>query len=405
MKEQQQGALSVYRILDLTDHKGSYCTKLLADLGADVIKVEGTEGDPTRRFPPFVDDEPHVEKSLYFHYRNANKRGITLNLETSDGKTIFKKLVKTADVLVESYPPGYMKKLALGYPLLKEINPGLVMASITEFGQTGPYKNRKGSDIVHFANSGGMIISGFPDKAPCNAPGPAAYDSSSTIAAISILVALYSRGSTGQGQYIDNSVQESAMIGLYPWIVPVYSYGITDDGAPEPVTRNGGAIYPVLSCKDGYVRVIGIFTPRQWETLVKILGNPEVLLLPEWQDWIYRAVNADALRALLQEFTQDYTMTELVEMGHKEGVPICPVATVADFINSPHTRAREFFVEVNHPETGKALYPGLPYKFTETPGGIRRPAPCLGQHNEEVYCREIGLTKQDLAALVRAGVL
>jgi len=391
--------------LDLADNKGAYCTKLLADLGADVIKIERPEGDPTRRIPPFVDDIPHIEKSLYFLYRNANKRGITLNLETSDGKAIFNKLVETADALVETYPPGYMASLGLDYPALKEINPGLILASITEFGQTGPYKDRKGSDIVDFALSGCMIVSGFPEKAPCNAPGPHAYDAASSIAAIAILAALYSRAVTGQGQYIDTSVQEGAIVGLYPWTVPYHSYTITDEGPAVPATRTGGVIYPVLPCKDGYVRVLGLIAPRQWKALIEMLGNPEVLLLPEWQDFMHRAGNADALRAILLEFTMKYTMAELVEAGARGGVPICPVATVADFINSPHTQARRFFVEVDHPETGKALYPGSPYKFTETPCSIRRPAPYLGQHNDEIYCQELGFSKQGLSALRRAGVL
>lgn len=405
MTEQQEGALSVYRILDLADNKGAYCTKLLADLGADVIKIERPEGDTTRSIPPFVDDVPHIEKSLYFLYRNANKRGITLNLETPDGKAIFKKLVEAADALVETYPPGYMASLGLDYPALKEINPALVMASITEFGQTGPHKDRKGSDLVDFAMSGCMIVSGFTGKAPCNAPGPHAYDAASVIAAITILIALYSRATTGQGQYIDTSVRESAIVGLYPWTVPYYSYAITEGGPPPPPGgRTGAALYPVYPCKDGRVRVVAL-TPRQWRALARVVGDPEVLLMPEWQDLGYRMAYADNLYALMVEFTMKYTMAELSEAGSREGIPICPLGTVADFVNSPHTQARGFLAEVDHPETGKFLYPGPPYKLTETPRTIRRPAPCLGQHNEELYCQELGFSKKDLAALRRAEVL
>ncbi len=221
--EQQEGALSGYRILELADNKGVYCGKLLADFGADVIKIENPHGDPTRSLPPFVDDVPHLEKSLYFLYRNANKRGITLNLEVPDGKSIFKKLVKTADVLVETYPPGYMASLGLDYAVLSELKPDLIMASITEFGQTGPHKDWKGSDIVHFALSGGMGGCGFPDKAPCNLPGTPACDSASLVASAAIIVGLYSRGITGEGQYIDTSVLEGAQVGLSAWTVPGYS--------------------------------------------------------------------------------------------------------------------------------------------------------------------------------------
>lgn len=405
MTKDKEGALSGYRILDLADSKGAYCTKLLADLGADVIKIERPEGDPMRGMPPFVDDVPHLEKSLYFLHRNANKRGITLNLETFEGRAIFQKLVKTADVLVENSPPGYMASLSLDYSVLREINPGLIMASITEFGQTGPYKDRKGSNIVDFAMSGVMITSGFPGKAPCMLPGTPAYDAASLVAAISILVALYHRGITGQGQYIDTSVHESSRLGLYPWLVPMYSYALTEGGPPPtPETRMGAAIYPVYPCKDGMVRVIAL-TPGQWHALVRVLGSPEVLLLPEWQNFIYRISNAADLYALMLEFTTKYTMAELFEAGHREGVPIVPIYDIAGFVNSPQTKAREFFVEVDHPVVGKALYPGPPYKCTETPCSMRRSAPCLGEHNEEIYCKELGFSKEDLTALRWAGVL
>lgn len=405
MAEQKEGALSVYRVLDLADSKGAYCTKLLADLGADVIKIEPPQGDSTRSIPPFVDDMPHLEKSLYFLYRHANKRGITLDLETSEGKAIFRKLVKTADVLVETYPLDYMASLSLDYPVLKEINLGLIMASITEFGQTGPYKDWKGSDIVDFAMSGVMISSGFSGKVPCNLPGTPAYDATSLLAAISILIALYHRGTTGKGQYIDAAVHESSRIGLFPWLVPIYSHALTDERITVVTdVRLADSIYPVYPCKDGYVRVLTI-TPGQWNALVRVLGDPEVLRLPEWQDFIYRVGNAEDLYTLMVEFTPNYTMFELFEAGHREGVPIIPIHDMAGFVNNPHTKAREFFVEVNHPVIGKALYPGPPYKWTETPASIRRPAPCLGEHNEEIYCRELGFSKGDLSVLRRAGVV
>jgi crotonobetainyl-CoA:carnitine CoA-transferase CaiB-like acyl-CoA transferase len=391
--------------LDLADSKGAYCTKLLADLGADVIKIEPPHGDSARSIPPFVDDIPHLEKSLYFLYRHANKRGITLDLETSEGKAIFKKLVKTADVLVETYPLDYMASLSLDYPVLKEINLGLIMASITEFGQTGPYKDWKGSDIVDFAMSGVMISSGFSGKVPCNLPGTPAYDATSLLAAISILIALYHRGTTGKGQYIDAAVHESSRIGLFPWLVPIYSHALTDERITVVTdVRLADSIYPVYPCKDGYVRVLTI-TPGQWNALVRVLGDPEVLRLPEWQDFIYRVGNAEDLYTLMVEFTPNYTMFELFEAGHREGVPIIPIHDMAGFVNNPHTKAREFFVEVNHPVIGKALYPGPPYKWTETPASIRRPAPCLGEHNEEIYCRELGFSKGDLSVLRRAGVV
>lgn len=405
MTKEQEGALSGYRVLDLADSKGAYCTKLLADLGADVIKIERPEGDPGRGIPPFVDDTPHPEKSLYFLHRNTNKRGITLNLDISVGRNILKKLVKTADVLVENSPPDYMANLGLDYSVLSKTNPGLIMASITEFGHSGPYKDRKGSNLVDFAMSGVMITSGYPGKEPCLLPGSPAYDAASVHASVSIVAAIYMRGATGKGQFIDTSVHVTSRMGLYPWIVPNYSYALNPGGPPPTSeTRMGASIYPVYPCKDGFIRVIAL-TPRQWDALVRVLGNPEVLSTPEWRDFMFRIGNADDLYALMLEFTEKYTMLELFEAGRREGVPIAPILDIADFYNSPHTKAREFFVEVEHPIAGKADYPGPPYKWTETPAVMKRPAPCLGEHNEEVYCQELGLSKDDLVALRSGGVL
>ena len=405
MKKRKDGALSVYRILDLTDSNGAYCTKLFADLGADVIKVEKAEGDPGRRMPPFAHDVPHPEKSLYFLHRNAGKRGITLNLETSDGKGIFLKLVKTADILVENAPPDYMASLGLEYSALRKTTPGLIMASMTEFGHSGPYKNRKGSNLVDFAMSGVMITSGYPGKEPCLCPGAPAYDAASLYANVAILAALHMRSTTQEGQYIDVSVHETSRLGLYPWIVPNFSYALNPGGPPPTSeTRMGAAVYPVYPCKDGLIRVIAL-TPRQWDALVRVLGSPDVLQMPDWRSFLYRIGNADDLYAMMLEFTQKYTMIELFEAGKREGVPIAPILSIENFYDSPHTKARNYFVEVDHPVAGKAAYPSPPYKWTVTPPAIGCPAPCLGEHNEEIYCKELGFSKEELVAFRAAGVL
>ncbi len=405
MAEKKEGALTGYRILDLTDSRCAYCTKLLADMGADVIKIEPPHGDQGRNMPPFLNDEPHPEKSLYFLYRNANKRGITLNVESDEGKDIIKKLVKSADVLVENYGPGYMDSLGLGYDVLKGINPKLIMAGITEFGLDGPFKDYKGSNIVDFALSGVMITSGYPGKAPTLLPGTPAYDATSMIADIEILAALYCRDDIGKGQKIDVSVHEAARTGLYPWSVPIYSHSLTPDGPlPAPETRLAAQIYPVYPCKDGYIRVIAL-TPRQWQALVRVLGSPEVLMMPDWENFIYRIANAEDLAAIMLEFTTQYTQIELFESGFREGVPIAPIYDIPTFVNSADATARKFFVEVDHPVAGKGQYPGPPYNWTETQPSVRRPAPCLGEHNEEIYCGELDLTKDDLVALRYAGVL
>jgi crotonobetainyl-CoA:carnitine CoA-transferase CaiB-like acyl-CoA transferase len=403
--KKKEGALTGYRILDLTDSRGAYCTKMLADLGADVIKVEPPHGDVGRNMPPFLNDEPHPEKSLYFIYRNANKRGITLNLESDEGKDILKKLVKSADVLVENFGPGYMDSLGLSYDTLKGINPNLIMTGITEFGLDGPYRDYKGSNIVDFALSGVMITSGYPGKVPTMLPGTPAYDAASEIADIEILAAIYCRDAIGKGQKIDVSVHEAARTGLYPWSVPIYSHSLTPDGPlPMPEGRLGSQIFPVYPCKDGFVRVIAL-TPRNWQALLRVLGNPEVLLMPDWENFIYRVGNAEDLYAIMIEFTTKFTQVELWEAGFREGVPIAPIFDIPAFVNSADATARKFFIEVDHPVAGKGRYPGPPYKWTETPPSVGRAAPCLGEHNEEIYCGELGLEKGDLTALRYARVL
>ncbi|MDM7998719.1 MAG: CoA transferase [Dehalococcoidia bacterium] len=400
-----EGALSPYRVLDLTDSKGAYCTRLFADLGADVVKVENPRGDPGRAMPPFAGDVPHPEKSLYFLHRNAGKRGITLDIETADGRDIFLGLVAGADILVENSPSDYMEGLGLGYAVLRQANRRLIMASITEFGRSGPYKNRKSSNLVGFAMSGVMITSGYPGKEPSLCPGTPAYDAASLYANISILAALHMRSTTGEGQFIDVSVHETSRLGLYPWIVPHYSYALNPGGPPPShESRLGASVYPVYPCKDGLIRVIAL-TPRQWDALVRVLGSPEVLQMPDWRSFLYRIGNAADLYALMLEFTQKYTMIELFEAGKREGVPIAPILNIEDFYKSPQTVARQFFVEVEHPMAGKAHYPGPPYKWSESPARIARPAPCLGEHNEEIYCQELGFSRDDLVALRGAGVI
>lgn len=401
----KEGALSGYRVLDVADSWGAYCSKLFADMGADVIKIEPPEGDPGRSMPPFVNDIPHSEKSLYFLHRNASKRGITLNLETCEGCDIFVRLAESADVIVDNSPPDYMPFLGLDYDALQETNPRLIMASITEFGHSGPYKYRRGSNLVDFAMSGVMITSGYPGKEPCLLPGSPAYDAASVHASIGVIAALYMRGNTGQGQFIDVSVHETSRMGLYPWIVPNYSYAL-NPGGPPPTheTRMGAAVYPVYPCKDGLIRVVAL-TPRQWDALVRVLGSPEVLLMDEWRSFMYRIGNANDLYALMLDYTEKYTMLELFEAGRREGVPIAPILSIEDYYRSPHTKARKAFVEVDHPVAGKADYPGPPYRWSGTPAAIQRPAPCLGEHNAEIYCEELGFTKDELVALRGAGVL
>jgi crotonobetainyl-CoA:carnitine CoA-transferase CaiB-like acyl-CoA transferase len=279
------------------------------------------------------------------------------------------------------------------------------MASITEFGQSGPYRDWKGSPIVDMALSTDLIEAGFPDKAPCSLPGMPAYDATSVMAANSIVLALFERGGSGDGHYIDVSVHENARLAIYPWMVTLHSYNRTPDGPPPaPEGRMGAAVYPVYPCKDGYVRVVAL-TPWQWDALMKVIGKPEALASPEWREFLHRISHAAELYDIMVEFTTNYTMMELFETGHEAGVPIAPILGLSDFVDSPQTRAREFFLDMQHPVIGRFRYPGPPYKWTETPCRVERSAPRLGEHNVAILCERLGLSRTELAALRRAGVV
>ena len=385
-----QLALSGIRVLDLSDGKGAYGTRILADLGADVIKVEPPGGDPMRSIPPFVDDLPGLDRSLYWLYRNVNKRSITLNLESKEGKGIFKRLIKTADVVVETFEPGKMKQLGLDYRALRKANHRLIMASITDFGQTGPYSHFKGSDIVDFAMSGAMIVNGTPDRAPVNMPGSAARDCAAIYAMCGVMLALYARYLNNEGQYVEVSAQEAALAGLFSWSIPGYSYrsaaGRIPFAGPRMMPRTGSLA--IVPCKDGYVHWLAT-SPRQFAALYELLGNPPELV-EMGNNILDVAPRIGEHIEKVTRHTMNMTMREFFEQGQgKFGLPCCPVCTPAEYIDNPHVKARSFFKEVEHPEVGKGLYAKKPFKKTETPAELRFPAPRLGQHNGEIYHDEM----------------
>ena len=222
MQQEDKAALTALRILDLADEKASFCTKLLADMGAEVIKIERPDGDKSRLTGPFWGNTPHPEKSLSFWYHNTSKLGITLNLENEEGQQLFRRLAQRTDVVVESFPPGYLDKLGLGYGSLSELNPGLIMASVTGFGQSGPYREYHSCDIVASAMGGQMYVCGAPDTPPLKPYGQQAYYLASLFAAIGILLAFRQRKLSGRGEHIDISLQEAVASALEHVMVRYY---------------------------------------------------------------------------------------------------------------------------------------------------------------------------------------
>ena len=402
-----EGALEGIRVLDLAGPIGVYSCKLLADLGADVIKVERPGGDPMRLRGPFYHDEVHPEKSLYHFFFNTSKRSVTLNLECADGGEAFKRLVRTAAIVVETYAPGYLERLGLGYNELRAINPGLIMTSITPFGQTGPYRDYKSSDLVGSALGGLTNLVGDPGERPAWALSEVAYHQVSVNASTATLIALYHRDSTGEGQYIDVSMHEAvSMLQSHA----VQAWEVLGDLKTRTGRMRVGAGSGLYRCKDGYVTTT-------------LRGGPPLQFLCEWLDeegiehdfwdeqWgdmLFRRQpeNIAHMEEILEPFFLKYTKRELAEKGQGGHLSIMPIYDPKEVTEDPHLNARNFFVDVEHPELGDTLtYTGAPYGLSETPWRIRRRAPLIGEHNQEIYQGELGYSKEQLALLKASGAI
>ena len=413
-----QGPLSGLRVLELADEKGQFCGKLMGDLGADVIKIEPPGGESTRSVGPFLDDIPNPDRSLYFWHYNTSKRGITLDLDTGDGLELFKKLVATADVVLETRPPGYLPGLGLGYEELSTINPGLIMCSLTPFGQTGPWRDYLASDLVHMAGGGQMASCGYDDDdvpdAPPIAPGGGNVGHiGGAYAQVALLAAIFYRDISGEGQYIDISIHE-ACTHSSEIAVPIYVY----EG--QVVLRHTGrSALPDISpktqlrCKDG-----------KWININRIASRmepPRLRLLAEWMDahglaqdlldekyqgpqTIQDEINH--INDAVENFFANITQEEAYHGGQALGFPWGAVQAMEDVEMDPGLIERGFFREVEHPELNKSFnYPGPAAIYSTLSWEISRRAPLMGEHNEEVLGRELGLSKDDLVTLASAGVI
>ncbi len=403
MRREEKAALTGLRILDLADEKASFCSKLLADMGAGVIKVERPGGDTSRQIGPFWGGTASPEKSLSFWYNNTGKLGITLNLESTEGQRIFRTLAQRTDVVVETFPPGYLDKLGLGYETLSEVNPGLIMASVTGFGQNGPYKEYQSCDIVASALGGQMYVCGAPDTPPLKPYGQQAYYLASLFAAIGIVLAFRQRKHHGRGQHIDISLQEAVAASLEHVMVRYFSDGVV---SRRQGSRHWNNSFCLLSCKDGHI----VLSPlMEWETLVELLdseGMAADLKEDKWRSEEYRFQHLDHILQVLQRWTSRHTTAELFELGQLMRFPWAPVASAAEVVNSPQLEARNFFVPVAHPEANASFtYPGAPYKFSRSPWNIERRAPLIGEHNSQIYQKELGFSQEKLDELASRNVI
>ena len=401
-----EGALTHVKILDLTHYlAGPYCTKLLADYGAEVIKVERPDGgDHARRAGPFPGDTPHPEKSGRFLHLNTNKLGITLNLKTVTGVTILKELVREADILVENYAPRVMPSLGLSYETLEAINPRLVMTSISNFGQTGPYRDFKATELIVEAVAGTSYTSaeGRWDREPLKYPGEMLQYLAGATAAAATLMAYFSAQLKGVGQQVDVSLIEpklgSADRMLLMW---EYSKAPAVREGPRREGRYPNGVYP---CKDGYVNFMAS-GDRFWPRIARMIGMPELAQDPRFRTARDRMMHHGDFDAIFYPWLVEHTMLEIFEAAQCEKVPCGAVYAVDNLPEDPNYRARGFFVEIDHPVAGTFAYPGAPIKLGEGGWSLRRPAPTLGQHNEEVYCDRLGFSKEELVCLKQSGVI
>jgi crotonobetainyl-CoA:carnitine CoA-transferase CaiB-like acyl-CoA transferase len=403
-----EAALADLTVLDLTHYiAGPYCTKLLADYGADVIKIERPDGgDPARRYGPFPHDEPDPEKSALFLHLNTNKRGITLNLKTSAGRDLFTELVRQVDVLVENFSPRVLPGLGLAYETLAQLNPRLVMTSLSNFGQTGPYRDYKAQDIVIYAMGGPMHQTGVADRQPIKMAGNLMQYQGGAMAATATLVGVYGAQGPRSGQHVDISLFEThaGTVDRRSTFLTAYAYA-------GVITRRQGAgaqgmpprgIYP---CRDGYICIH--VTNEWWPRLARMLERPDLLTDPKFATPKARmhVEHQAAFDAFFYPWLLERTKQEIMERAQAARVLATAVNTPADVLQDQQFRARNFFVEVDHPDAGCVTQPGAPFAMSETPWSIRRCAPRLGQHNAEIFGGRLGLSSEELVVLREQGVI
>ncbi len=390
------GPLSGLRVLDLAGPMGVYCGKLMADMGADVIKVEPPGGDPMRDIGPFIGGQPGPGRSLYWLHFNTNKRSVTLDILSSEGAATLRKLALASDVLLETGPPGYMDSLGLGYAGLAADAPGLVYASITPFGQTGPYRDYKASDLVGFAMGGYMYVTGWPHTPPTRLWGSQAYHTASNRAYIAILLALFHRDMTGEGQYIDVSMQE-AVAATTEHVNTTYNY--TGESAVRCGFRHGGQFVATWRCKDGYASIT-TNTRAAWDDLRAWMdrdGMAGDLMDEKYNDhFVLRGEHSAHIEDIIQRWVLLHTRQEITEFGQSNHHPWGPAAMPDEILENEQLWGRGYLTTLESPDGGPPMvYPGDPYRLSEFPRPTRRTAPSPGQHNTEILSGILGLSSEE----------
>ena len=393
-------ALENMTVLDMTRVlAGPFCTMMLADMGANVIKIEiPNGGDDTRAYPPFREHNLQGEReSLYFANLNRNKKGVTLNLKTPEGKELFKKMVSRADVVVENYRPGVMDKLGLGYDVLKEINPRIIYAAVSGFGCYGPYHLRPGYDILAQAMGGMMAITGPKGGGPTRAGSALGDILGGLHVTIGILAAVNARTITGRGQRVDVSLMDSVIAATENTALKYLESG----EIPPRMGNRYAAVSPYdgFRCKDGVV-IIACGNQKLYNKLcTEILDRPDMITDPRFVDMPGRLKYQDDIQVVVEDWLKDKTMHEATDILLSHGIPAGPILDISQILADPHVKEREMFVEMEHPTLGHITVNGCAIKLMDTKPAVRTPAPALGQDNRAVYQQMLGLSDAEFDAL------
>ena len=401
-------ALDDLLVLDLTHYvAGPYCTKLLADYGARVIKIERPEGgDPCRRMGPFPGDVPHPEKSGLFLHLNTNKESVVLNLKMLRGRQLFSKFVAKADVVVENFHPRVLPALELDYPHLRRIKPGIILTSISNFGQTGPYRDWRAQDLTLYGMGGEMYTSGTPGRTPLKQAHNLTLYQGGAMAAAATMVGVFGVRRHGCGQHIDVSLFETQAGSIDRRLTSLMAFQYTGQNPgleePRPVGILPSGIFP---CKDGQVDIR--CTMRWWNRLVDMMEMPELHADPRFstEEARLNPANRPAFLEIFHAWLKRYTPQEIVRKAQRVRLPGTAVLTPGEVLQDAHFTARDAFASITHPVAGTWRFPGAPFRPSATPWQVHRPAPTLGQDTEAVLREWLHVTSQDLDALRQTGVI
>lgn len=408
------------RALDLTTRKGHLCGRILADLGVEVIKVEPPGGDEGRSHGPFWGEKPHPEKSLPWFVYNLGKKGITLNIENVEGRELLKRLILKSDFIIESFSPGYMEKLGLGYDAIREINRGIIFTSITPFGQSGPYADFQASDLVSMAMGGFMYLTGDSDRPPISLSFPVADTLASVQATLGSLIAFHYRQQTGVGQYVDVSIQESVTNTLTN-ALPTWELNKILTKRVGPFFFRGSASHEahqrvVWPCKDGNIVFMafgGKVGAKANRALVNWMNEEgmadDFINAVDWNLYTPFQSSTEYTRSIedaFARFFKAHTREELQDGAHHRDIFLHPAVEVKDIISSPQLKARDYWIDIAHPELGTAItYPGTFAKFSKSPLKIGDRAPLIGEHNHEIYNDVMGLSPVEIQEFKNKGII